>query len=532
VIFTPQHIARSTIRFRALKAIDPYAKQCYIVPADDLHGDFTSSPLVYQLSNSRLPSRNSRSDLRQQSMRGNLDAWEAPVKPSEKAMEKVPSEEGEPLLTNRHSAAQVPTVPARAPLVALWGWDLTANQVYFSPEGTNWGQLGAGIEFTNGLSEWEARLHPEDRERVMQGLRAYLTSPGPCYESEYRLLHRDATYRSMLLRAGVVRDPRDRPCHILGYQVDISEQIKANEGQAQLAAIVESSEDAIIGKTLDGIVTSWNEGARRLFGYTAEEMLDQPVSKIIPLEHSEAEAQMLTRLRQGEQVEHYETVRRHKDGRLVDVFLTISPIRDRSSRIIGASTIARDITEKKKAEAATRRDQEQLREQAAVLELAPVLLRDLESRIVLWTSGAERLYGYSKAEALGRVSHELLQTEFAEGKAYVDEMLCRAGQWEGELVHRKRDSKRLVVASQQFVYRDSTGQPVCIMEVNADITALKGAEENLRKSQAQLRALATRLQEAREEEAIRIGRELHDQLGRCLTAIKMDVCRDKAWRYR
>ena len=127
---------------------------------------------------------------------------------------------------------------------------------------------------------------------------------------------------------------------------------------------------------------------------------------------------------------------------------------------------------------------ERLQEQAAVLELAPVLVRDMDSRIVLWTRGAERLYGYSKAEALGRVSHELFQTEFAEGKEHVDEMLRSVGQWEGELVHRKRNGERLVVTSQQIVYRDSSGQPAHILEVNADITGRKSAEQGLRESQA------------------------------------------------
>jgi PAS domain S-box-containing protein len=103
---------------------------------------------------------------------------------------------------------------------------------------------------------------------------------------------------------------------------------------------------------------------------------------------------------------------------------------------------------------------------------------------VLWTRGAERLYGFSKAEALGRVSHELFQTEFAEGRAHVDERLRSVGQWEGELVHRKRDGERLVVASRQIVYCDSTGRPVRILEVNADITERKRAEQGLRESQA------------------------------------------------
>ena len=410
-----------------------------------------------------------------QILKGNLVAESKKV-----TEETVPCEQDETILAGRNRAAQVPDVPSA---LALWEWDLTTNQVYFSPEYRR--QLGAGEgELTNGLSEWETRLHPEDRERVTQGLRSYLANPGPCYEAGYRLRYKDTAYRWMLMRAEVVRDSQSQPCRMLGYQLDISEQRKPGEDQARLAAIVESSEDAIISKSLEGIVTSWNEGARRLFGYTAEEMLGQPVSRIIPLERSKEEAQILARLRRGERVEHYETVRRHKDDRMVDVSLTISPIRDGSGRIIGASKIARDITEQKKAEAATRQAQERLQEQAAVLELAPVLVRDMESRIVLWTRGAERLYGYSKAEALGRVSHELFQTEFAEGMEYVDEMLCQDGHWEGELVQRKRNGERLVVSSQQIVYRDSTGRPVHILEVNTNITERKRAEQGLRESQA------------------------------------------------
>jgi PAS domain S-box-containing protein len=143
------------------------------------------------------------------------------------------------------------------------------------------------------------------------------------------------------------------------------------------------------------------------------------------------------------------------------------------------------IGKRKKAEAAIRQALEQLREQAALLELAPVLVRDLESRIVLWTRGAEQLYGFSKTEALGRVSHELFQTEFLEGKAHVDEMLRSAGQWEGELVHCTRSGVRLAVTSQQTIYRDTTGNPIRILEVNADITERRQVEQSLRESQAQ-----------------------------------------------
>src|SRR6202047_1296978 len=205
--------------------------------------------------------------------------------------------------------------------------------------------------------------------------------------------------------------------------------------EGRLASIVESSADPIVSKSLDGIITSWNEAAERLFGYAPEEIIGRAVSLLIPPDrpHEEAQAHIPARLLRGERISHFEAVRRRKDGRLIDVSLSISPIRDGNGRIVGASKIARDITERKKAEAALRHGNAQLREQAAVLELAPVLVRELDGRIVLWTQGAERLYGFSKAEALGRVSDELLHTEFPESLARIEEALRRNGQWEGEL---------------------------------------------------------------------------------------------------
>jgi PAS domain S-box-containing protein len=119
------------------------------------------------------------------------------------------------------------------------------------------------------------------------------------------------------------------------------------EAQARLAAIVESSDDGIVSKTLDGIITSWNDGARRIFGYTAEEAVGRSIAMLIPPGREEEEPQILRRLRAGERVDHFETVRVTKDGRRIDVSVTISPVRDGTGRIIGASKVARDVTEQK-----------------------------------------------------------------------------------------------------------------------------------------------------------------------------------------
>ncbi|HEY2933568.1 MAG TPA: ATP-binding protein [Acidobacteriota bacterium] len=127
---------------------------------------------------------------------------------------------------------------------------------------------------------------------------------------------------------------------------------RSEQAQALLAAIVESSEDAIVSKTLDGVITSWNVGAERLFGYTAAEAVGQSITLIIPAGRRDEEVMILARLRRGERIEHFETVRQSKDGTLIDISLTTSPLRDGTGRIIGVSKVARDITLQKKAEAA------------------------------------------------------------------------------------------------------------------------------------------------------------------------------------
>src|SRR4028118_470528 len=137
----------------------------------------------------------------------------------------------------------------------------------------------------------------------------------------------------------------------------------STEGKASawLNAIIESADDAIVSKTLDGIITSWNDGASRIFGYTAEEVIGKPVVILIPPEHQDEEPNILARIRRGERIEHYETVRIRKDGTLVDISLTVSPIRGPDGKIIGASKIARNISDRKRAEA-------ELREQREVIE--------------------------------------------------------------------------------------------------------------------------------------------------------------------
>lgn len=264
---------------------------------------------------------------------------------------------------------------------------------------------------------------------------------------------------------------------------DVSETAKAREISGRLASIVESTDDAIISKTLDGVITSWNPAAECLFGYSSEEAIGKPMLLVIPQELAHEERDILARIVKGERIEHFETRRVRKDNKQIDVAVTISPLRDNSGRVIGASTIARDITERKRAE-------EEIRQQAGLLSLAPAVVRDMNDRTVLWTRGAEQLYGYSQKEALGQISHDLLKTVFPEPLAEIQKSLLANGVWEGELEHRARDGKRVIVASQWVLHRDPNGQASRILEVNADITALKQAEALQLRSQ-KLESLGT-----------------------------------------
>jgi PAS domain S-box-containing protein len=168
-------------------------------------------------------------------------------------------------------------------------------------------------------------------------------------DCEARMVCKDGTLKHVLINANVLWE-QGRFIHTRGFTRDITERKRGEETRERLAAIVDSSDDAIIGQTLEGIITSWNRGAERLYGYSPTEAIGQPLTLLIPADLSDDFPHLLERLQHGESIDHYETQRLHKDGTRLDVSLTISPIRDSAGRVIGASKIARDITARKQAE--------------------------------------------------------------------------------------------------------------------------------------------------------------------------------------
>jgi PAS domain S-box-containing protein len=202
-------------------------------------------------------------------------------------------------------------------------------------------------------------VHPDDREEAMSLLAGVSSEPGVQPLVEFRVPHKDGSWRYLEHTVNnLLDDPSVRG--IVVNQRDVTERKRAQETRSRLAAIVESSDDAVIGKTLDGIITSWNVGAERIYGYSAKEAVGQPITMLVPPERPEEIPTILERIRRGEKVDHFETVRVTKDGRRLDISLTVSPIKNPAGDIVGASTIARDITDRKRAEEAVLEERQRL----------------------------------------------------------------------------------------------------------------------------------------------------------------------------
>jgi PAS domain S-box-containing protein len=257
---------------------------------------------------------------------------------------------------------------------------------------------------------------------------------------------------------------------------DVTEARRAAEARLHLAAIVNSSDDAIIGKDLDGIVRSWNPAAERLYGYTAEEIVGQPLARLVPPEHPDELPTLMARLRRGERIEHYETERVRKDGSRVAVSLTISPIRDAEGRVVGASKIARDVTE-------VRRAAETRRLLAAIVESSDdaIIGEGLDGIVRSWNAAAERLYGYTADEAIGRPLAVLVPPDRLDELADIADRLRRGERVDHfETVRVCKDGRRLDVSLTISPIRDSAGRVVGASKIARDITAAKRHEAELR----------------------------------------------------
>jgi PAS domain S-box-containing protein len=353
-------------------------------------------------------------------------------------------------------------------------------------------------------------------------------------------------------------DPiRDKDGSIVGavnFFHDITERKRAERANSLLAAIVGSSDDSIVSKNLDGIITSWNKGAERLFGHSAEEAVGKPVTFIIPADRWDEEATILEQLKRGERVEHFETVRIHKDGTLLDISLTISPMRNAAGVVIGASKVARNITERKQAERALRESEERFR---AMVDTTPecVKLVTSEGTLLHMNSPGLTMVGADCAEqVVGKSVYDLIAPHDRDKFRSFNERICRGekGSLEFDMVGLDGRSHRM----------DTHAAPMRLAEggvvqlaVTRDITERVRVQERLRRSEEQLRILAddlerqvrtrtqeleqrnteilqqseqlrqlsNRLLQLQENERRHIARELHDSAGQVLAALGMNL---------
>jgi PAS domain S-box-containing protein len=380
------------------------------------------------------------------------------------------------LEANEQFRAIVETTPECVKIIAPDGTLLFMNSPGLAMVGASAGDALIGRNVYDIIALEDRNRFREFNERICKGEKGSL---------QFDIVGLKGARRHMETHAAPLRHLDGTTVH-LAVSHDITERKRGESAAFLLGAIVDSSDDAIISKNLDGVITSWNKSAQRLFGYTAEEAIGQTVAALlIPDDRQEEEPDILAKLRKGERVDHFETVRRCKDGSLIDISLTISPVKDNQGRIIGASKVARDITERKKSE-------KRLIEQARLLDLSSdaILVRDGQDRILDWNRAAEKMYGFTREEALGKISHELLRTEFSEPLPGIREILLRDGHWSGELIHASRTGSRINTLSRWVAERDNKGAVIRILESNNDITERVRVQEEVRRANQDLEQFA------------------------------------------
>jgi PAS domain S-box-containing protein len=250
---------------------------------------------------------------------------------------------------------------------------------------------------------------------------------------------------------------------------------EADETRARLAAIIDSSDDAIVSKDLNGYIMSWNAGAERIFGYSAAEAVGRHITMIIPPELRSEEDMILSRIRAGRRVDHFQTERVRKDGRRVLISVTISPIRDSTGRIVGASKVARDVTAQRESEDARAR-------LAAIVESTSdaIIGKDLQGRITSWNLGASRIFGYSAEEVLGRSITMLIPEE-----RRAEEQLILARISAGEHVDNfetervAKDGRVVPMSLTVSPIRDSLGRVIGASKIGRDISERREIEARL-----------------------------------------------------
>ena len=397
---------------------------------------------------------------------------------------------------------------------------------HLSPEG-RWLRVNKKLCEILGYSEAEllqltlpAITHPDDLQNTADQISKLLSGEVTMFSVQERCIRKDQSVVWINLTASGPRDGEGKLQHFICVLEDISERRQAAEAEGRLAAIVASSDDAIISKDLNGVITSWNAGATRIFGYTAEETIGRHITLLIPPELHPQEDTILARLRRGERIEHFETVRVAKSGRRLDVSLTISPVQDSKGKVIGASKIARDISDRKRIEDALRESQAQL---TLALESSRTAIFDwnIVEKRGKWNDQLMGIYDFNPGRNYVTAEdwRQLFHPEDMERLAQEYERACQ-GQHKFQFEFRtvRPDGEiRWILSHGRMVY-DDHGNAIRMIGTHTDITDRKQIEE-----MAKVRELSGKLLHAQDAERRRIARELHDSAGQIVAALQMQL---------
>jgi PAS domain S-box-containing protein len=368
-----------------------------------------------------------------------------------------------------------------------WQWDPASDAITWSEALYNLTGFDS-LKPLPAFHELARFFDPESWKHLTQSMEEALGT-GQAFELVVKFLPAEGAGLWLAVRGEAVRDAQGAVLQLRGTMQDITERKQAEEVRLKHAAIVESSDDAIVSKNLDGIITSWNAGAQRIFGFSEAEAVGRSISLIIPPELHDEESTILKKIRSGERIEHYETTRINKQGERVFVSLTISPVKDLTGRIVGASKIARDITERKRAAEQLKKSEEMFAKAFRRGPMAIALTNAKSHRYIDVNETFEHMTGFSREEVIGHGALERgIWVDPLERVRLSNKLVADGSIRDAAIQFLTKDGRpRVAQASGELI--DLEGE-LCIMLVMIDITERKQAEQKLQESERRFRLMA------------------------------------------
>ncbi|HLA01647.1 MAG TPA: PAS domain-containing protein [Aestuariivirga sp.] len=378
--------------------------------------------------------------------------------------------------TQMRETTRLHSVAFEAARMGAWHLDVRSNRLTSSDELL--ALLGLSREqFDETPEAFDSVVHPDDLGAWTKS-RDISIGPDKNVEIEFRVILPKSGIRWFLSRAEIIRRSDGIVLECYGVMIDISERKIAEEAAARLAAIVTSSDDAIISSNLSNIITSWNHGAERLLGYRAEEITGQPVYRIIPEELWDGEQKNLDLVSNGEPIAAYESRRRHQNGRILDMSLSISPIRNNAGKVVGASTIALDITARLRDAEIHRESDARLR-QALAAAKAGAFDYDLVNQEIRWSPEMFALYGLDPEKAVPSFDAIMAQTVPEHEQRVRSEFalaLSQGGQFALEFPIIRPDGAEIWTAMTGYIKKDALGRATNARGIDQDISERKDWE--------------------------------------------------------